>query len=109
MDWIQLYDTHQLADIQNDTDVSLIFKHSSRCIISKMVLKRLEEDWEPVNAKLYFLDLLNYRGLSDEIAVRFHVHHESPQLLLIHKGECILDASHSDITADEVRQTLNAL
>ncbi|MNL58651.1 hypothetical protein D3C87_1823040 [compost metagenome] len=66
-------------------------------------------DWSviPENTTLYFLDLISYRDISAQIADTFQVHHESPQILVIKNGDCILDASHSDISADEVAEVIN--
>jgi bacillithiol system protein YtxJ len=49
------------------------------------------------------LDLLNHRDISQEIATRFDVYHQSPQMLLIKEGKSIYDASHSDIDAVELK------
>lgn len=97
LDWIPLETTTQLDDIQSlsaSTKV-LIFKHSTRCGISSMVLKKFAATFEPTpNTALYFLDLLNHRDVSNEIANRFQVHHESPQLLVVENGSCTHHASH---------------
>ncbi|MGY0040145.1 monothiol bacilliredoxin BrxC family protein [Pedobacter sp. NJ-S-72] len=61
----------------------------------------------PEDTNLYFLDLISHRAISAQIAETFQVHHESPQILLIKNGDCVLDASHSDISADEVAELIN--
>ena len=103
MNWTQLQSTDQLNEIKNLPGYSIIFKHSTRCSISMMAKKRFELDWDdlPENLPLYFLDLIQYREISNQIAQLFHVYHESPQLLLIKDGECILDQSHGGISVDE--------
>ncbi|MEO8886505.1 MAG: bacillithiol system redox-active protein YtxJ [Mucilaginibacter sp.] len=103
MNWTLLESADQLSTIKNHQGYSLIFKHSTRCSISMMAKRRFELDWDnlPENMPLYFLDLIQHRELSNQIAQLFHVHHESPQLLLIKDGECVLDQSHSDISVDE--------
>ena len=103
MNWIQLQSTDQLNEIKNLPGYSIIFKHSTRCSISMMAKRRFELDWDslPEELPLYFLDLIQYREISNQIAQLFHVHHESPQLLLIKDGECILDQSHGGISVDE--------
>ena len=103
MNWIQLNSTDQLNAIKNQPGYSLIFKHSTRCSISMMAKRRFELDWEdlPENMPLYFLDLIQHRDISNQIAQLFQVHHESPQLLLIKDGECILDQSHGEINVDD--------
>ncbi|MCY1511981.1 bacillithiol system protein YtxJ [compost metagenome] len=108
MNWIPLIHTSQLDTIKQDRQPSLIFKHSTRCSVSAMAKRRFEQEWDclPAILNLYFLDLLSYRTLSSAVADQFEVHHESPQLLLIKEGECILDASHGDISASEVAEVL---
>jgi len=88
----------------------LIFKHSDRCNICSIAKYRLEDDWNfaPDEMEAYFLDVLKFRPVSLKVAETFKVHHESPQVLLIVKGECIYDASQLDITLDELREGLSA-
>jgi bacillithiol system protein YtxJ len=109
MQWKNITDPSQISEIQKQPGYSLIFKHSTRCSVSAMAKRRFEMDWDiiPENTSLYFLDLINYRNISSEIAETFQVHHESPQILLIKDGDCILDASHSDISADEVAEVIS--
>jgi len=103
MTWIQLTSAQQLNDIKQKPGYSLIFKHSTRCSISMMAKRRFELDWDslPEEMPLYFLDLIQYRDLSNQAAEMFRVHHESPQLLLIKDGECILDQSHGEISVED--------
>jgi|SRR5476651_561739 len=110
MRWIQLETAEQIQQIQQNPGYSVIFKHSTRCSISMMAKRKFELDWTdlPEDISLYFLDLIKYRELSSQIAHDFHVHHESPQLLLIKDGECILDQSHSDISVEEALESLES-
>ncbi len=85
----------------------LIFKHSTTCSISHIAKSRLERDWcfdETIAP--YYLDLKNFREVSNYLATTFDVYHESPQVLLIRNGECSYDASHMDITVQELSETL---
>lgn len=106
--WIDLSQIQQVEDIKTAEGYSVIFKHSTRCSISLMAKRTFERDWDviPENVKFYFLDLINHRDVSAHIAETFQVHHESPQLLVIKNGDCILDSSHSDISADEVAEVI---
>jgi len=110
MNWVNLTSVEQLEEIKNASGYSLIFKHSTRCSISLMAKKNFEFDWEviPSDTKLFFLDLISYRDISNQVAEVFQVRHESPQILLIKDGECILEASHSDISAEEVAEVIAA-
>lgn len=109
MQWKNITDLAQIDQIQQQEGYSLIFKHSTRCSVSLMAKKRFEMDWSvlPEDTSLYFLDLISYRDISAQVAETFQVHHESPQILLIKNGDCILDASHSDISAEEVAEVIN--
>ena len=110
MNWIQLDNQEQLQNIKNAAGFSIIFKHSTRCSISLMAKRKFEMDWEsiPENINLYFLNLINYREISNAIADVFQVHHQSPQLLLIKDGECIFESSHGEISADETAELILA-
>lgn len=109
MEWIAIESVNQVRDIKEQKGHSLLFKHSTRCSISAMVKRRFEKEWDqlPANLSLYYLDLIAYREISNEVAATFFVHHESPQLLLIENGKCILDLSHGDVTVDEVLSVLS--
>lgn len=83
-----------------------IFKHSTRCGVSRGVLKAFEKDYSLTDSqiKLYFLDLLANRDISNEIAARFKVHHESPQMIVIKNGEVVYHESHHSIQAAELEK-----
>jgi bacillithiol system protein YtxJ len=107
INWIALTDLNQLneiIDLSNEKAV-LIFKHSTRCSISRFALKQFENEFD-LEDKItpYFLDLLNQRDISNEIAVQFGVEHQSPQLILIKNRKVIYDASHSDIAAEDLKR-----
>jgi bacillithiol system protein YtxJ len=106
INWIELTDLGQLneiMDLSHEQPVA-IFKHSTRCSISRMALKQFENEFDLEGSVTpYFLDLLNHRDISNEIATRFDVYHQSPQLLLIKEGKSVYDASHSDIDAEELK------
>ena len=106
INWIELTDLGQLNEIMDLSHAQpvVIFKHSTRCSISRMALKQFENEFDlEGRVTPYFLDLLNHRDISQEIATRFDVYHQSPQLLLIKEGKSIYDASRSDIDALELK------
>ena len=103
--WNELTDLLQLDEIiaiSNEKPVA-IFKHSTRCSVSRMVLKQFENEFNSSDKVIpYFLDLIEYRAISNEIANRFGVTHQSPQLILIKEGKAVYNVSHSDIDAKEL-------
>lgn len=104
MHWIPLQEMGQLDEIvtRSHQQLQVIFKHSTRCSVSAMVLNRLERDQVPAGIDFYYLDLLSYRPISNAIAERFQVHHESPQIIVIKNGEVTYDESHMAIQMDEI-------
>ncbi|NTD96823.1 bacillithiol system redox-active protein YtxJ [Agrobacterium tumefaciens] len=110
MTWVNLTSLDQLNEIKSAESYNLIFKHSTRCSISMMAKRNFEFNWDviPEDTTLYFLDLISYREISNSIAEIFNVAHQSPQILLIKDGECVLEASHSDISAEEVAEVIAA-
>ena len=106
INWIDLTDLGQLNQIIQDSAEKpvVVFKHSTRCSVSRMALKQFENEFNLMDeVDTYFLDLISYRDVSNEIASRFQVVHQSPQLVLIKDGKSIYDASHSDIDALELK------
>lgn len=99
--WIDLNRVEQLDDIaeKSKTKTQFIFKHSTRCGVSRMVIGQFKKNYNlsETDADLYYLDLLNYRTVSSEIAEKFQVMHESPQLLVIKNGSVVAHDSHSGI------------
>ncbi|RTZ06274.1 bacillithiol system redox-active protein YtxJ [Flavobacterium sp. GSP6] len=105
INWNELTDLVQLDEIiaiSNEKPVA-IFKHSTRCSISRMALKQFENEFNSSDKVTpYFLDLIAHRDISNEIVNRFVVTHQSPQLILIKDGKAIYNVSHSDIDAEEL-------
>ncbi|GAB5562968.1 MAG: bacillithiol system redox-active protein YtxJ [Winogradskyella sp.] len=98
--WIALNSIEQLNAIEDKskTKTQLIFKHSTRCGISRMVMNQFVSQYDlGTNADLYYLDLLSYRYVSNETGYKFQVLHESPQLLVIKNGIAVTHASHGAI------------
>ncbi len=108
--WIDLEGIEQLQGIaeKSSEKPQIIFKHSTRCGISRMVKNQFESDYQisEDQADLYYLDLLNYREISNEIAQKFGVYHESPQLLVIKNGVVSVHDSHGGINDLELEKYL---
>lgn len=100
--WIELKTVNQLLEIvaNSNSRPQVIFKHSTTCGISRMVLNMFTQSNNLSNGQMdfYFLDLHNYRDVSNEVANTFQVVHQSPQLLVIKNGTVIAHGSHGSIT-----------
>jgi len=108
--WISLTNLEQLDEISENskTKTQLIFKHSTRCGISRMVLNQFVERYDLTDddLDLYYLDLLNNRDVSNEVGYRFQVIHQSPQLLVIKNGHTVMHASHGAINDLNLRDLI---
>jgi bacillithiol system protein YtxJ len=112
MNWIELNSLEQLDAIATESvnQPVLIYKHSTRCNISRTALDRLERNYkseETKGLKAYFLDLLSFRDVSKAVAQKFDVMHESPQAIVIKNGKAAYSASHFEIDYRSILKQLN--
>lgn len=109
--WNNLTTIEQLKEIlaHSDEKPVLLFKHSTRCSISSMALSRFQKEWDQDNKEieLYYLDLLNYRAISNEITELTGVVHQSPQAILVSNNEVKYSASHSSISANDIQNAIH--
>jgi bacillithiol system protein YtxJ len=88
----------------------LIFKHSPTCGTSAEAYDELEAFLhEGAATQVHLLNVLSGRQLSQAVAQRFAVRHESPQVLLLVDGQVRWSASHWRVTGAAVRQALAKL
>jgi hypothetical protein len=82
VNWNQLSSENQLQVLieESKDQPVLIYKHSTRCGISSMVMERLERSWT--------------------------VYHESPQVILIKDGKAIYNASHMQVSFDAMKREI---
>lgn len=108
MNWQPLNNINQLdeIDLQSFTEPIVLFKHSTTCPISGMAKNRVEMNWD-LPYKAYYLDLLKHRDISAAIASKYGIQHESPQMLVIVQGLCVLNESHLNIHPSLVAEALN--
>lgn len=104
MGWTNLESEDLLEQIHRSSfeKPQLIFKHSTRCSISTVIKNRLFRSDVQSNMDYYYLDLIAYRNISNKIAERYGVAHESPQVLLIKEGKCVYHESHNAIYMEEI-------
>ncbi|MEP1034022.1 bacillithiol system redox-active protein YtxJ [Ekhidna sp.] len=103
--WKNLDRISELEEIENLSKerAVLLFKHSTRCSISAMALGRFERSYkEEALFEPYYLDLIAHRDISNEIASRYGVKHESPQAILIRNGKAVFNTSHMGISYEEL-------
>jgi bacillithiol system protein YtxJ len=80
----------------------VIFKHSLTCPISAAAYDQMEQ----YEGDVVLLEVQRARGLSDAVESRFGVAHESPQVIVLRKGQVFWNASHFKITAEAVARAV---
>ncbi len=109
INWIDLNEVNQLEELEKESEEKtvVILKHSTSCGISRMVLRMFESDYdlpEDAEVKMYFLDLIAHRDVSNAVANKFSVKHESPQMIILKNREVVHHSSHQSISADKVKE-----
>ena len=112
---MELNELKTIDDLANAIALSeekpvFLFKHSTRCPIStfaqKEYFKHLESaDREAVHYT--FLDLIAHRDVSNEIAVKTGIVHQSPQAILLVNGEVVWSDTHTAITETALSAALD--
>lgn len=91
-------------------ETAVLFKHSPVCSASARAYGQVECFIErSPDTPVYLLDVIGERELSNRIAERFGIRHESPQVIVLHRGTPTWNGSHFRIKARaigrEVRRT----
>lgn len=112
MNWNTLNTTEELNKIDELSAAQpvLLFKHSTRCSISSTALNRIERKWKDTDSQRlvpYYLDLIAYRDVSNAIAARYGVEHQSPQVIVVVNGKAVYSATHFDIVYDDLLNAIN--
>ena len=111
MNWNILNSIDQLLKIdeKSKNKIQILFKHSTRCSVSTFAKRILENEYNDSIKEqfdVYYIDLISYRDVSNEIASRYKVEHESPQLIVIKEGVAVFTSSHSDVSFEKVLASL---
>ena len=106
MNWVALTDYSQIQKALENSEPFLVFKHSTRCSISSMAKSRFERTYDLEGVVAFYLDLIAYRSISNQLVTDFSIQHQSPQLLFIQEGICTYNASHNSINIDEIKEKL---
>ena len=102
--FIELNEVQQLDELLNQSAEQpvILFKHSNSCVISARARRQMVKLEKPVA----IIIVQKARPLSNEIASRFELQHETPQVLIVRDGKLAWSASHFRITTDAVTQAV---
>ncbi|MCT8137344.1 bacillithiol system redox-active protein YtxJ [Anaerobacillus sp. CMMVII] len=94
----------ELVKVIEEKDKVLFLKNSTTCPISHEAFRQYEKFANEMEENMYYLNVQEARSFSNEIAERFNVKHESPQVLLFKNGEVTWHASHWEITTKKLKE-----
>ncbi len=105
--FIKVSSTEELDELfENSSEQPVfLFKHSLTCPISAGVFEIVSG----IDADVHLVVVQHSRDISNEVAEKTGVRHESPQAVIIKNSKVVYHASHYDITAEEIEQTLKEL
>ena len=85
--------------------LAVLYKYSPICSVSTWIGREVDRfATDHPDTPVYAIDVIGQRELSNWIAEKFGVRHESPQAFVVRDGQAIWNASHSGITADALRR-----
>ncbi|SRR5699024_241757 len=102
----ELHEVKEVEEVLEKTNENpaFIFKQSTTCPISAEAFEQfksyVETDARPYDA--YFVKVRETRPVSNEIADKLGIEHQSPQMFLVKNGQAVWNASHRDITVENI-------
>ena len=102
--FIEINTTEKIDELFQNSNENpvIIFKHSTTCPISSGVYQMVSQ----VDADIYIVVVQRARNVSNYIAEKTGVRHESPQAFVIKDGKPVYHASHYDVDLNEVENYL---
>lgn len=95
--WTELETVEALEEcFERDERPALLFKHSTRCPLSAMAKSRIENGKDAA-VDYFLIDVIRHREVSQRLAEKTEIRHESPQAFLICAGKVETVKSHTDI------------
>ena len=107
-DWVQLESEDAVEEVfaASGGRIHLILKHSQSCAVSFFAKQNLDsvplEEWPEMDRSM--VEVVRFRPISQYIAQKTSVRHESPQVLVIANREVIFHASHSEVNKVNIQQ-----
>ncbi|MFQ5640172.1 MAG: bacillithiol system redox-active protein YtxJ [bacterium] len=105
---VQVNDEEKLAEAL-EAKSAILYKHSTTCSISAKALREVREfSRQNSMVPVYLLDVRQQRDLSNQVANRLGIRHESPQVIIIKAKKPVWNASHFEITAESLSSQMKS-
>jgi bacillithiol system protein YtxJ len=91
---------------ESETLPVLLYKHSSACGTSFFSRRELETLAEVYSGPIYEIVVQTARPVSNKISTLFGIRHETPQVIIVRKGQAVYHRSHGSINRDDMARAL---
>ncbi|GAA4717218.1 bacillithiol system redox-active protein YtxJ [Brevibacillus fulvus] len=104
----QLRSVEELEQFLQEPGKRLLFKHSTTCPISANAYGEFQAFLEGQQLPAAVIHVIEDRPVSNEVADRFAIKHESPQIFLLEEGGVKWHTSHWKITKQAIEEAVQA-
>lgn len=98
--FIEINSSEALTEVfrKSNEQPVVLFKHSVTCPISASVYNEMKK----VDGDVHLVVVQSARNVSNEIAQKTGIRHESPQAIVLKDEKPVYSASHFDVTAEDI-------
>lgn len=104
----QLHSTEEFDQFVAEGGKRLLFKHSTTCPISAAAYGEFQAFLQEQEVPSAVIFVIEDRPVSNAVAERFAIKHESPQIFLLEEGQVKWHTSHWKITKDAIADAMKA-
>ncbi len=81
---------------KSNEKMQIFFKHSTVCPISRIAYEKFQSNYplRDEDADIYYIGVIEERPISNYIAEKLSVQHESPQMIVVKNEQQIFNESH---------------
>ena len=107
-DFEPLHNDEDLQDAlaSSQREPIVFYKHSATCGLSARARREMERFAEESEAPIFEVVVQEARPVSNTIADRFSIRHETPQAIVVYQGQATFDVSHGKIKAERVENAI---
>ncbi len=104
--WVELRSEQQVEEVLR-MPRALVFKHSTRCSVSRRAYSVVEQFTEEhPEIPLFLVSVIESRPVSNYLAEQLKVRHQSPQVLLVCDGEAVWHGEHYAISGQTIGEAV---
>ena len=99
----------QLHDEFATQEFVVLYKHSPLCGLCDIAIAEVNAfvDANP-DVPVWMVDVISQRPMSQRLAAMLDVEHESPQVIMVRRGESVWNGSHRRVTRTRLEEAMAA-